>query len=136
MSRLARPERDRPQPFDGETDEQRLDSVYPGWRRAGRRRLRRWLADELHDVQMLSESASQVYYHVTGGRISKPHTVASAVIGEADDLAPDEIDGVSWCVEHDAVWFEGDTRCADRPSSFDDCVEAALFHGPAIGGES
>lgn len=135
MSKLARPDRDRPQPFDGETDEHRLTAVYPGWRRAGRRRLRRWLADELHDVQMIAESASQVYCHVTGGRISKPHTVASAVIGQADDLAPTEIDGVSWCIVGDAPWFEGDTRCSHRPSRFHDCVEAPLFHGPPIGSD-
>lgn len=47
-----------------------------------------------------------------------------------------EIDGASWCIEHDAVWLEGDTRCSDRPSTFYECVEAPLFHGPAIGSGS
>lgn len=47
-----------------------------------------------------------------------------------DDIV--ELDGVSWCVEHEAVWFEGDTRCSDRPSTFYDCVEAPLYRGAPI----
>lgn len=47
-----------------------------------------------------------------------------------------EIDGVSWCIEHDAPWYEGDTRCNDRPSTFYECVEAPLYRGPAIGADS
>lgn len=75
---------DRPLPFDGTSDEARLDWIYPGWRRASRRQLRRWLVNELHDVQMIEDSASAVYCHITGGLISKATTVASAVIAEAD----------------------------------------------------
>jgi hypothetical protein len=39
---------------------------------------------ELSDFSMVMEQVSKVYDHVTGGRISKVNTMASAVIGEAD----------------------------------------------------
>lgn len=42
-----------------------------------------------------------------------------------------EIDGVAWCVTHDAPWHEGDTRCNDRPDTFGECVEVPLYRGYA-----
>lgn len=40
---------------------------------------------ELHDYRLLLHNVPLVYDHVTGGRVSKPNTVASDVIGESDD---------------------------------------------------
>lgn len=40
---------------------------------------------ELNDYRMLLESVPKVYDHVTGGRVSKPNTIASAVIAEHDE---------------------------------------------------
>lgn len=48
-----------------------------------------------------------------------------------------EIDGVAWCLAHDHPWFEGTTEC-DYLSTYaedDECIEAPLFHGLAIGAE-
>jgi len=44
------------------------------------------VANELADYKMILENVSLVYCHVTGGRISKGNTLASAVIGEADAI--------------------------------------------------
>lgn len=41
---------------------------------------------ELNDYAALLRNVPTVYDHVTGGRISKPHTIASAVIAEHDEL--------------------------------------------------
>ena len=43
-----------------------------------------------------------------------------------------ELDGVAWCLEHDNVWFEGEVWCREWPMSSASCIEAPLFHGPAI----
>jgi hypothetical protein len=40
---------------------------------------------ELHDYRMLLNEVPQVYMHITGGIISKPNTLASAVIPVADE---------------------------------------------------
>ena len=40
---------------------------------------------ELHDYHRMLGEVPKVYDHVTGGRISKPNTPASAVIAEHDD---------------------------------------------------
>lgn len=61
------------------------------------------------------------------GRLLHPDP---AIVGLA---AVAEIDGVSWCLTHDCWWVEGDTACGGF-RSLSDCVEAPLFHGPAIGG--
>ena len=42
---------------------------------------------ELHDYAMLLEEVPKVYNHITAGRISKPNTLASGVIAEADEVA-------------------------------------------------
>lgn len=42
---------------------------------------------ELFDYHTLLENVPKVYDHITRGRISKPNTLASAVIAIADDLA-------------------------------------------------
>lgn len=47
---------------------------------------------ELHDYAMLLESVPEVYCHITGGRISKPNTIASAVIAEHDDTCRNGLD--------------------------------------------
>ena len=47
---------------------------------------------ELYDYHMIIQEVPKVYGHVTGGRISKPHTKAHAVIGEADDRMQEWID--------------------------------------------
>jgi len=39
---------------------------------------------ELHDYSMVMGEVSKVYMHITGGRISKPNTMAHEVIDEAD----------------------------------------------------
>ena len=41
---------------------------------------------ELHDYRGLLEEVPKVYMHITEGRISKPHTLADAVIGVHDEL--------------------------------------------------
>lgn len=40
---------------------------------------------ELHDYSMLLGEVPLVYDHVTNGRVSKPNTLASAVIDQHDD---------------------------------------------------
>lgn len=40
----------------------------------------------LYDYTQLLENTSKVFWHVTSGRISKPNTLASEVIGEHDAL--------------------------------------------------
>lgn len=40
---------------------------------------------ELHDYANMMKEVSEVYDHVTGGRISKPNTLAFEVISEADE---------------------------------------------------
>ena len=52
-----------------------------------------WCAD-LSDLFMIMHNVSLVYQHVTGGRISKPNTLAEAVIAEADDRCTEAIDAV------------------------------------------
>lgn len=39
---------------------------------------------EWHDVSAMCSEVSQVYDHVTGGRVSKPNTIAADVIEQAD----------------------------------------------------
>ena len=39
---------------------------------------------ELHDYLVVMTNAAKVYMHVTGGKISKPNTLAFEVIDEAD----------------------------------------------------
>jgi len=43
------------------------------------------VAAELHDYHVLLANVSKVYYHVTGGVISKPNTTSEAVIATADE---------------------------------------------------
>jgi hypothetical protein len=45
-----------------------------------------WLKDELADYDMVMEHCSEVYYHFSGGRISKPQTLPSEVIAVAEEL--------------------------------------------------
>jgi hypothetical protein len=45
---------------------------------------------ELHDYSVLLEHVPKVYMHITGGKISKPNTLAGAVIAEADDSYSNE----------------------------------------------
>ena len=40
---------------------------------------------ELHDYANFMDNVSKVYCHITNGKISKPNTLAEAVIAEADD---------------------------------------------------
>ncbi len=53
------------------------------------------------------------------------HTTAT--LPDADAMF--ELDGVSWCVAHNDVWYEGDTDCVDvrRNQSGGECSEAPLF---------
>lgn len=41
---------------------------------------------ELHDYYTLICEVPKVYDHITGGRISKPNTLASVVIAEHDEI--------------------------------------------------
>ena len=43
------------------------------------------VARELSDYFMVLDNVSEVYCNVTGDRVSKPNTLAGAVIAEADD---------------------------------------------------
>lgn len=45
---------------------------------------------ELHDYSFLMDEVPKVYDHVSGGRISKPNTMAFEVIGQHDDLCADK----------------------------------------------
>lgn len=49
------------------------------------RSLRADLANERHDLEMVAHEVSLVYDHVTGGRASKPNTMAFEIISLADD---------------------------------------------------
>lgn len=44
---------------------------------------------ELSDFSVMLDEVPKVYDHVTGGRISKPNTCASAVIAEHDNVMTD-----------------------------------------------
>ena len=46
---------------------------------------------ELHDFACLIENATKVYYHITGGMISKAQTDPDAVISEADQTTNNAI---------------------------------------------
>lgn len=47
---------------------------------------------ELHDYHDLLVEVPKVYDHITGGRISKPNTLASSVIGVHDDICTNGVD--------------------------------------------
>lgn len=47
---------------------------------------------ELHDYAVLLESVPKVYCHITHNRISKPNTIAAAVIAEHDDVCRNGLD--------------------------------------------
>lgn len=47
---------------------------------------------ELADYRAFMDNASEVYLHITNGRISKVNTLAEAVIGEADAVQADAIE--------------------------------------------
>lgn len=49
------------------------------------------IQNELTDYRMVMDTATKVYDHVTGGRISKPNTHANVIIGEADARISDAI---------------------------------------------
>lgn len=95
------------------------------------------LEDEMADYEMVLEHAAVVFDHVTGGRISKPNTLASVVCSVADDhyseLAREEdadlradvgsVDATHAFVmrvlrvlakydQHDAVWWRTDREYA------------------------
>ena len=46
---------------------------------------------ELHDYYNMLEEVTKVFCHITNGRISKPNTLASAVIPVADDCIEETI---------------------------------------------
>lgn len=50
------------------------------------------IRDELHDFQTVIEEVSKVYCDLTRGRLSKPNTLASAVIGEVQEIQSQDID--------------------------------------------
>lgn len=49
---------------------------------------------ELYDYSILLQEVPKVYYHLTGGRISKPNTLANEVISEAEHIMSEEINEV------------------------------------------
>lgn len=82
-----------------------LRASYPGIDTMEREELFAALLAEHTDVMNISGEVAKVYVHVSGGRISKPNTIAEQVIAEADEhyertLAPDvpdaEGDDVEW----------------------------------------
>ena len=50
------------------------------------------IQNELHDFRVLVDNVAKVYDVITGGRISKPMTIPSAVIGVYEDIVQDTID--------------------------------------------
>ena len=50
------------------------------------------VCNELHDLEFMAGEVPKVYCHVTGGRISKPNTYASEVIGEHDERVQEAVD--------------------------------------------
>jgi len=77
---------------------------------------------ELHDYRTLLEEVPKVYVHVTGGRISKPNTIAMHVIAEADQhYAQDEAEAMREAVQ--AALIQPDVTY-DRPL---DVAEAAVY---------
>ena len=47
---------------------------------------------ELHDFSIVMDECSKVYSYITGGLISKPNTIASAVIDKADEVIEKHLD--------------------------------------------
>lgn len=47
---------------------------------------------ELHDFKVVMEEVRKVYYTITGGRISKVNTAATAVLGVVEELRDDDIE--------------------------------------------
>ncbi len=56
---------------------------------------------ELFDYHSLLSEVPSVYLHVTSGRISKPNTLASEVIGVHDELFIDKRDAAEYVTEND-----------------------------------
>lgn len=50
------------------------------------------LKKELYDYSMLLENVPKVYCEITGGKISKPNTDVSEVIGEFNNLLNETVD--------------------------------------------
>jgi len=48
--------------------------------------VRAWFEDELADFKMVMNHCSEIYMHCSGGRISKPNTLPSEVMGEMEKL--------------------------------------------------
>jgi hypothetical protein len=49
---------------------------------------------ELHDYHVVTSNVSKVYDSITNGRISKPNTLASAVIAVVEDIQNEEINEI------------------------------------------
>jgi hypothetical protein len=76
---------------------------------------------ELYDYHTLLNEVPKVYSDITGGRISKPNTLASEVIAQADayfadDLRMNYLHGYlhGWC-DHRAGRQYGEGRSITRP---------------------
>lgn len=94
----------------------------------GRELTRDDVASELADLQMIAGEVGEVYCHVTGGRISKPTTLAQAVIAVSDDhfseLVAEEIadSGLARAALDLVAAFEGADNSPAEP------VQSAIDH--------
>jgi len=82
--------------------------------------LDKWLANELHDMEMYADHCSKIYYWASDGRISKPNTLPGEVIRVAEDLETERtweavkeetaslretIQSVEWVESDDAEYY-------------------------------
>jgi hypothetical protein len=93
---------------------------------------REQLEKEMHDYQFLISNTSEVFSHVTGGKVGKPNTMAFEVIALADDLFSERFERDIKEETEDAV---ATARLEGRRSMLVDCVKAVeeSYH-PVTGG--
>ena len=73
---------------------------------------------ELFDFSVVMHEVPHVYMHVTGGRISKANSRASAVIGAADDFLADMNEGASPALSVISDWLANDADNATRLAEY------------------
>lgn len=73
-------------------DDTPLKAAYPSADRMSAQQLRAALAREIRDIWTLVDNTSEVFYHVTDGRISKPMTRADDVCSVHDDLVTQAVE--------------------------------------------
>lgn len=73
-------------------DEDPVTSAYPLIDKMSTAELRTALSNELRDLHTICDNTSEVFMHVTDGRVSKPIARSSAVNALHDDMVADAVD--------------------------------------------